>query len=108
MTMVDGKAFGRGTTDMKGNLACMLALADRVSKIDLIESLKLAFSYDEEIGCVDIRSMIDHLDPLIDLPRMCFLGEPTMMQVAVGHRGKAALRATCNGMFDRLLADMPN
>lgn len=98
MTVAEGKAFGRGTTDMKGYLACMLALADRVSKIDLKEPLKLAFSYDEEIGCVGIRSMIDHLDPLIGLPRMCFVGEPTMMQVAVGHKGKAALRATCHGM----------
>jgi len=108
MMVAEGKAFGRGTTDMKGYLACMLALANRVSKIDLKEPLKLAFSYDEEIGCVGIRSMIDHLEPLIDLPCMCFVGKPTIMQVAVGHKGKAALRATCDGMFDRLLADMPN
>ncbi len=98
MTVADGKAFGRGTTDMKGYLACVMALADRAAKADLQEPLKIAFSYDEEIGCVGIKSMIGHLDNTIGLPRMCFVGEPTSMRVAIGHKGKAALRATCTGM----------
>ena len=98
MTVKNGKAYGRGTTDMKGYLACVMALADRASKVDLKEPLKIAFSYDEEIGCVGIKSMIDHLASTIGLPRYCFVGEPTSMQVAIGHKGKAALQATCYGM----------
>lgn len=98
MTLSDGKAFGRGTTDMKGYLASVMALADRAAKTDLKEPLKIAFSYDEEIGCVGIKSMIDHVQNTIGLPRCCFVGEPTSMQVAIGHKGKAALRATCHGM----------
>lgn len=97
MAVKNDRAYGRGTTDMKGYLACVLALADRAAHADLQEPLKLAFSYDEEIGCVGIRSMISHLDSTIGLPRMCFVGEPTSMKVAVGHKGKAALRATCHG-----------
>jgi len=97
MTVADGRAYGRGTTDMKGYLACVMALADRASRVELKESLKLAFSYDEEIGCIGIKSMINHLDSTIGLPRLCFVGEPTSMQVAVGHKGKVALRATCHG-----------
>lgn len=97
LTQEGERLYGRGTTDMKGYLACMLSLADRAAKVDLKEPLKLAFSYDEEIGCVGIRQMIDQLPPTIGLPRACFVGEPTEMQVAIGHKGKTALRATCHG-----------
>jgi len=98
LVVQNGKAYGRGTTDMKGYLACVLALADRASLAKLKQPLKLAFSYDEEIGCVGIRSMLGQLAPSIGLPEMCFVGEPTMMQVAVGHKGKSGLLASCHGM----------
>lgn len=91
------KLFGRGTTDMKGYLAAMLALAERASRCELKEPIKLAISYDEEIGCVGISKMIDRLAPAIGLPRACFVGEPTEMRVAVGHKGKVAMRAVCHG-----------
>jgi len=97
MAVAEGKAYGRGTTDMKGYLASVMALADRAARVDLKEPLKIAFSYDEEIGCIGIKSMIGHLEGTIGLPRFCFVGEPTSMQVAVGHKGKAALRAVCRG-----------
>jgi acetylornithine deacetylase len=82
---------------MKGYLACVLALADRAARAGLREPLKIALSYDEEIGCVGIGHMIDHLKRTIGLPRACIVGEPTGMQVAIGHKGKAALRAACFG-----------
>ncbi len=97
LTQVGDRYYGRGTTDMKGYLAAMLSAADRASRMDLAEPLKLAISYDEEVGCVGIRQMLDALEPAIGLPRAAFVGEPTEMQVAVGHKGKAALRATCYG-----------
>ncbi|MDG1736795.1 MAG: acetylornithine deacetylase [Paracoccaceae bacterium] len=97
LTRLDDRLYGRGTTDMKGYVASVMALADRASKLVLKEPLKIVLSYDEEIGCVGIKQMIDRLTPLIGLPRACIVGEPTEMQVAVGHKGKAALRATCKG-----------
>ncbi|KPU84524.1 acetylornithine deacetylase [Marinosulfonomonas sp. PRT-SC04] len=97
LSQQDARVYGRGTTDMKGYLASMLALADRASHTKLSEPLKLSFSYDEEIGCVGIQHMIGQLNKTIGLPRACFVGEPTEMQVAIGHKGKAALRATCHG-----------
>lgn len=92
-----GKLYGRGTTDMKGYLAAMLTVADQASRRGLKEPLKLVFSYDEEVGCVGIQQMLEQLTPLIGAPRACLVGEPTEMRVAVGHKGKAAIRATCNG-----------
>ncbi|OBY25716.1 acetylornithine deacetylase [Leisingera sp. JC1] len=97
LTQDGGRVYGRGTTDMKGYLASALALADRAAKVDLKEPLKIALSYDEEVGCVGIQEMLERLAPLIGKPRACFVGEPTEMRVAIGHKGKAALRAVCHG-----------
>ncbi|WP_350333980.1 acetylornithine deacetylase [Coralliovum pocilloporae] len=97
LTQEDERLYGRGTTDMKGYVASVLAVAERASQAQLSEPLKIALSYDEEVGCVGIREMLDRLAPMLGKPRACFVGEPTEMQVAVGHKGKAALRATCHG-----------
>jgi acetylornithine deacetylase len=97
LTHHNGRAYGRGTTDMKGFIACTLALADRAARMDLAEPLKIALSYDEEIGCVGIQHLIGDLERTIGLPRACLVGEPTDMQVVIGHKGKAALRATFHG-----------
>lgn len=97
LTARDGKLFGRGTADMKGFIACaVLALID-ASKKALREPLHLALSYDEEIGCIGIRSLIDLLEAAPVRPRLCLVGEPTSMRIATGHKGKTAMRAVCHG-----------
>lgn len=97
LTRDGDRVYGRGTTDMKGYVASVLTLADRASRMELAEPLKIALSYDEEVGCVGIQHMIGDLVRTIGLPRACFVGEPTEMQVAVGHKGKAALHAVFHG-----------
>ena len=97
LTKEDGRFFGRGTADMKGFVGCALSAALSASKRDLRTPLHLAFSYDEEIGCVGVRSMIDMLAKAPVRPAMCIVGEPTNLAVATGHKGKTALRATCRG-----------
>lgn len=91
------RLYGRGTADMKGYLASMLAAAENAAQLSLKEPLKLAFSYDEEVGCVGIAEMLPVLGETIGLPRLCLVGEPTSMQIAVGHKGKIGMRATCRG-----------
>lgn len=97
LTREGERVYGRGTTDMKGYVASVLALAERAATADLKEPLKIVLSYDEEIGCVGIQEMLERLAPLTGSPRACFVGEPTEMQVATGHKGKAVLRAVCHG-----------
>jgi acetylornithine deacetylase len=97
LTEADGRFFGRGVTDMKGFVACALAMALRAAARPLRTPLHLALSYDEEVGCLGVRSLIAMLEDAPFRPVFCIVGEPTGMQVATGHKGKIALRATCTG-----------
>ena len=96
-TEEDGRIYGRGTADMKGFVAAALVAARQAATMELKTPLHLALSYDEEIGCVGVRSLIDMLASAPVRPRMCIVGEPTGMRVATGHKGKTAVEATCIG-----------
>lgn len=93
----DGRLYGRGTTDMKGFVACAVRAMMTAAARDLTTPLHLALSYDEEIGCVGVRRMLDILESAPIRPRFCIVGEPTELQIATGHKGKLAARATCHG-----------
>lgn len=94
----DGRAYGRGTADMKGFVAAALALAERAARRDLSTPLHLALSHDEEVGCVGVRSLIERMEQAPVRPLMCIVGEPTSLRIATGHKGKLAARATCCGV----------
>ena len=97
MTMRDGRVYGRGAADMKGFVACAIAAMVTASTRPLRTPLLLALSYDEEVGCMGVHTLIDMLTAAPHQPRFCIVGEPTSMQVATGHKGKIALRATFTG-----------
>lgn len=97
LTERDGRYYGRGTTDMKGFCAAAIAATIAAAGRDLKTPLHLALSYDEEVGCLGVRSLIEMLEGAPQRPAMCIVGEPTSMAVATGHKGKVALRATCTG-----------
>lgn len=91
------RLHGRGTTDMKGFLASVMAAVDGIDAKALKRPLHIAFSHDEEIGCVGVRSLIDALAAERFKASLCIVGEPTSMQIAVGHKGKTAARAHFRG-----------
>lgn len=93
----DGRFYGRGAADMKGFVAAALRAALLAAARPLKRPLHLALSYDEEIGCLGVRGMIDALATRPDRPALCIVGEPTGMRIATGHKGKLALRACCHG-----------
>jgi acetylornithine deacetylase len=92
-----GRLYARGSADMKGFIACALRAARLATERELRIPLQLAFSYDEEIGCVGVRSLIDDMATWAHRPQFCIVGEPTLLRPAVGHKGKTALAATCRG-----------
>jgi acetylornithine deacetylase len=83
----DGKLYGRGTADMKGFLACVLAAVPDFLRRPLTVPIHVAFSYDEEIGCLGVRPMIAEFGTRLVKPRMVFVGEPTSMSVVDSHKG---------------------
>ncbi|WP_199259863.1 acetylornithine deacetylase [Paracoccus binzhouensis] len=97
LTERDGRCYGRGTADMKGFVASTLHAALHAARRDLRTPLHLALSYDEEIGCLGVRGMIEALAARPDRPALCIVGEPTGMRIATGHKGKLACRACCHG-----------
>ena len=97
LTEENGRYYGRGAADMKGFCAAAIATLLKAARRPLKTPLHLSLSYDEEIGCMGVRSLVTMLEGAPVRPRFCIVGEPTGMQVATGHKGKVALRATCTG-----------
>ncbi|HEV2098924.1 MAG TPA: acetylornithine deacetylase [Stellaceae bacterium] len=93
----DGRFYGRGTADMKGFIALVLALVPHAIEGRLEIPLHLAFSHDEEIGCVGVPALIASLPEGASRPLLAIIGEPTDMQVANAHKGIRFLRTRVTG-----------
>jgi acetylornithine deacetylase len=94
---MDDRLYGRGSADMKGFIATLLSLVPVLVQRKLREPIHLSFSYDEEIGCIGVRTLIDVLKDRPNKPRLAIVGEPTSMQVGTGHKGKHTLRCHVHG-----------
>ncbi len=94
----DGRLYGRGTSDMKSFLAVVLSSVPMLLERPLKTPLHLAFSYDEEVGCLGVRRLITQLAEMPVRPAFCIVGEPTGMQVARGHKGKLSYRCHVRGL----------
>ncbi len=92
-----GRLYGRGSCDMKGFLACALAAVPGLVTRNLARPVHLAFSYDEEVGCVGVVGLLEMLKAENVRPSMCIVGEPTLMQVVIGHKAKRSMRVTVRG-----------
>jgi acetylornithine deacetylase len=92
-----GRLYGRGTSDMKGFLACALASLARLAGQKLARPLHLAFSYDEEAGCRGVPYLLARLPELCAPPIACIVGEPSGLRGILAHKGKAAARVEVRG-----------
>jgi acetylornithine deacetylase len=93
----NGRAYGRGTADMKGFLAAVLAALDATDARRLRRPLHLALSSDEELGCAGVGPLLDTLAALPVRPARALVGEPTELRVVNRHKGKAAVRVHLRG-----------
>lgn len=93
----DETVVGRGVTDMKGFLACCLALVPELVSKSASGPIHLCFSYDEEIGCLGVRSVVEDIAKWSAKPVGCIVGEPSNSKVITGHKTKRSLRAHVKG-----------
>ena len=97
LTEEGGRYYGRGTTDMKGFVACAIEAAIAAARRPLRAPFVLALSHDEEVGCRGVGTMIDRIAETLPPQAFAIVGEPSSGRIAVGHKGKVALRTTCTG-----------
>jgi acetylornithine deacetylase len=93
----DGKLYARGSADMKSFIAVMLAKVPEFVTRSLAVPIHLALTYDEEVGCLGVRSLIAAIAPRPVKPRLCIIGEPTLMKPVVAHKGSRRLRCHVHG-----------
>ena len=93
----DGKLYGRGAADMKGFIACVLALVPDLQAARLRMPVHIALSYDEEVGCLGVRSLLEVFGARPVKPLLCVIGEPTELKPVLGHKGKLAMRCDLRG-----------
>lgn len=86
-TNADGRIYGRGACDMKGFIACAMAFAPQFEDMAKTRPIHLAFTYDEEVGCLGAQVMLKDLAASGRRPALCIIGEPTMMKIIEGNKG---------------------
>jgi acetylornithine deacetylase len=92
------RVYGRGTSDMKGFLACVLTALPQLAQRPLKQPLHLAMTFDEEVGCLGAPELIDWLAHNAIRPAIAFVGEPTSMAIVNAHKGIAVSRVTLTGV----------
>lgn len=94
----DGKLYARGTCDMKSFVAVIMAKLESIAAAPLTEPIHLAFSYDEEVGCLGAVDLVAAISAAGLKPRGCIVGEPTSMRVVRGHKSVNVLRVEFHGV----------
>lgn len=93
----DERLYGRGTCDMKGFIAVVLALIPEFDASQLKRPIHLGFTYDEETGCFGGQALARHLKNWKVRPQWCVVGEPTSMAIVNGHKGKLSVDCHVHG-----------
>lgn len=97
LTRRDGRLQGRGAVDMKGFVASALAAVPDLLAAGLRRPIHLFISYDEEVGCLGARRLVQDLDAGGLRPALCIVGEPSGMQPILAHKGRMAVRVEVRG-----------
>ena len=93
----DGRLIGRGTADMKGFVAAMLAAVPDLAAARLAQPVHLFLSYDEEVSCDGARQLVTDLQESGFAPALCIVGEPTGMRPVLAHKGRIAVECRVQG-----------
>ena len=93
----NGRLYGRGSCDMKGFNALILAAIPTMMMVKLQKPIQIAFSYDEEVGCLGAPAMINKIRVTLPKAAAVIVGEPTMMNTVNGHKTSIGLKTHVRG-----------
>jgi acetylornithine deacetylase len=96
-TIKDDRIYARGACDMKSFIAAALAMTPRFLAADLKAPVHFALSYDEELGCIGVRGLIEDLVANGITAAGCIVGEPTDMQPVIANKGMRTFRCCVRG-----------
>lgn len=97
LTRRDGRLYGRGTSDMKSFLALSMAAVPFFAAAGMKRPIHLAFSYDEEVGCLGAPDLIRALIDEGHHPLAVIVGEPTGMTIVNSHKSVGIYRVVVTG-----------
>ena len=83
----ENKIYGRGTVDMKGFIACAMAMAPEFAGSDLARPVHIAVTFGEEVGCKGAPLLIEDMLDADIRPEAAIVGEPTEMGIVEAHKG---------------------
>ena len=98
LTQKGERLYGRGSVDMKGFLACVLASVPMFLAQNLTKPIHIAFSFDEEIGGLGMPVLLQSMAKLSMRPAFVIVGEPTDMRIVTGHKGGYEMRTEITGV----------
>ncbi|MED5438730.1 MAG: acetylornithine deacetylase [Actinomycetota bacterium] len=93
-----GRVYGRGTADMKGFVACVLAMAPTYAELDLTVPIHVALTFDEEDGFHGAPILLADLVERGVRPSAAIIGEPTGLRTVGAHKGCYEYRTMVTGI----------
>lgn len=96
----DGRLYGRGSCDMKGSLATMLAAARSVNAASQTRPLWIVCTADEEVGFHGAKQVAREsklFRQMVAEQPVGIIGEPTELDVVHAHKGIEGCRLTSRG-----------
>ncbi len=97
LTKKGNRFYGRGSVDMKGFLACVLASIPVFQSKNLRKPIHIAFTFDEETGGFGMPILLESMKSKVCRPEIVIVGEPTNMSIVTSHKGGDEMRTEIIG-----------